>query len=398
VFRLPEYRAVWGAQLLSLIGDELAVVALTWLVFDRSNSPLLAAATYAITFAPWLIGGPFLSGLADRLPRREVMVVTDLVRCAVMIVMATVGLPIWALYVLLFCSELLAPPFNAARAAVLPEVLPGDKYVVGTAIGNITNQFGMVVGFAVGGSVVAFLNPMTSIGVDAATFALSAALLRFGLRPRKAPVDDGPDEGWTPLRDAVAGVRLVFGRADLRMLTGFAVLSAFYVVPEGLTAPYAIQLGRGPVAAGLLLAAGPAGAVLGSALYSRWLSPPARLRMMGSLAVATCVPLVVVVVRPGLVWSLVLFALSGAFSSFQLAANAAFVGLVPGPSRGQAFGLVQTLMSVGQGGALLVAGALAEQWAPALVITGGGVLGSAAAVVLALRWRTVADRTADPGD
>jgi MFS family permease len=389
VFRLPEYRSLWAAQLLSLIGDELAVVALTWLVFDRSHSPLLAAAAYAISFAPWLIGGPFLSGLADRLPRREVMVVADLLRCGLMVVMATVGLPIWALFVLLFCSELLAPPFNAARAAVLPDVLPGDRYVVGTAIGNITNQFGMVLGFAVGGSVVAVLHPMTSLGLNAVTFAFSAALLRFGLRPRPVDREDGPAARWTPLRDAVAGVRLVFGRADLRMLTGFAVLSALYVVPEGLIVPYTTRLGGGPVSAGFLLAAAPAGAVLGSALYSRWVSPSVRLEAMGSLAVATCLPLVACALRPGMAWTLVLFAVSGAAGSYQLAANAAFVGLVPERERGQAFGLVQTLMSVGQGGAILLAGALAERWPPTWVIAVAGLLGSAAAVLLAVCWRAL---------
>ena len=113
VFAIQEYRALWCAQLLSLLGDQLALVALTWLVYERSGSALLTAGAYAVSLLPWVIGGPLLSGLADRYPRREVMVVSDLGRAALMLVMALPGTPLWALYCLLFGSTLLASPFSA---------------------------------------------------------------------------------------------------------------------------------------------------------------------------------------------------------------------------------------------------------------------------------------------
>ncbi|MGH3262494.1 MAG: MFS transporter, partial [Trebonia sp.] len=69
VFAQQEFRALWAAQVLSMGGDRLALVALTLLVYARSKSPLLAAITFAAGFVPYLFGGMFLSGLADRLPR-----------------------------------------------------------------------------------------------------------------------------------------------------------------------------------------------------------------------------------------------------------------------------------------------------------------------------------------
>ena len=81
VFAVPEFRALWLSYALSGAGDRLALVALTLLVYDRSRSPLLAAVTFAAGFVPYLFGGMFLSGLADRLPRRTVMVGCDLLRC-----------------------------------------------------------------------------------------------------------------------------------------------------------------------------------------------------------------------------------------------------------------------------------------------------------------------------
>src|SRR5215813_11258602 len=80
IFANPEFRALWLAQLLSVAGDQLARVAITVLVYDHTRSPFWTALTYAITLLPWMVGGLALSGLADRLPRRQVMVVCDIAR------------------------------------------------------------------------------------------------------------------------------------------------------------------------------------------------------------------------------------------------------------------------------------------------------------------------------
>lgn len=387
VFAVREFRALWFAQLLSLIGDQLAIVALTWLVFRASDSPFLAAAAYAISFLPWVIGGPLLSGLADRLPRREVMVVCDAARAGLMLVMAIPGMPIWSLCVLLFTTELLSPPFSAARAALMPDVLPGDRYVVGTAVNNITIQTGQVIGFATAGAVVAVLDPSGALAVNAATFLVSGVLLASQVTSRPAARNDARPLG-SSVADALAGLRLIAGNPRLRTLTALALLSALYIVPEGLAAPYATALGGGSRAAGVLLAAGPFGAAMGAFVFSRYVSPSDRLRMMGPLAVLSCASLVACVFRPGLLGSLAIFALSGAASAYQLAANAAFVTAVPAASRGQAFGLVTASMTVSQGFAIVLAGAVAERAQPALVITAAGGIGCLAALLLSAAWRS----------
>src|SRR5439155_15806356 len=80
VFGVAEFRALWLAQALSYVGDQLAQVALAVLVYHRTGSALLTAVTYALTYLPPIVGGPVLSGLADVFPRRAVMVVCDVVR------------------------------------------------------------------------------------------------------------------------------------------------------------------------------------------------------------------------------------------------------------------------------------------------------------------------------
>jgi MFS family permease len=137
----PGGSALWSAQVLSFAGDQFAQVAIAILVYGRIHSPFLTALAYALTYLPPIAGGPLLSGLADLFPRRRVMIVCDLFRVGTVGLMAIPSLPITALCVLLFCTVLTGVPFSSARAALMPDVLPGDKFVLGSAIGNGCSSF-----------------------------------------------------------------------------------------------------------------------------------------------------------------------------------------------------------------------------------------------------------------
>src|SRR5690348_3264538 len=186
VFAVGEFRALWLAQVLSVAGDQLARVALTLLVYDRTHSALLAAVTFAASVVPAFVGGITLSGIADRLPRRRVIIACDLIRVALVAVMAVSGIPIALLVVLLFLVTLVGAPFQSARAALYPDILTGDLYVLGTAVTLTTLQFAQVLGFALGGAVVGFFGFRVSLLIDAATFALSALITGIWVRSRPA--------------------------------------------------------------------------------------------------------------------------------------------------------------------------------------------------------------------
>jgi MFS family permease len=400
VFAVAEFRALWLAQILSVAGDQLARVALTVVVYDRTASPLLAAVTYASSFVPTFIGGVVLSGLADRRPRRQVMIACDLIRAVMVLVMAVPGVPIPALVVLLFAVTLVGAPFTSARAAVFPDVLPGDRYVLGNAVMLTTNQLAQVIGFAVGGTLVGLLQAGPSLIIDAATFVVSALIVRFWTRwrpaartaggPVTAPGEPGtaagePATGRARVRwdhGLVAGARLVFGRPALRDPMLFGWLAAFYNAPEGIAVPLARSLGGGSVTVGLVLAAEPFGAIIGSLAFSRLIAPPRRMRWMGPLATAASAVLVLFAFHLGLVAVLAVLTAAGVFAAFQLAANAAFVQAAPPEHRSQAFGLAQGGISLGQGLLMVLAGAAVDRWSPDIVITGCGILGTLAALTL----------------
>lgn len=387
VFRVREFQALWFAQVLSVAGDQLARVALTLLVYSRTGSALLSAFTYALTFLPDLIGGPLLSGIADRYPRRSVMVVSDLLRAVLVGVMAISGLPIALVCVLLVLVQLLNSPFTAARSAMLPNVLDGDLFVGGQAIMNITYQTGTLAGYVAGGALVAFTGPYVALAIDAATFVASAILVRAGVSHRDAPRNGEPSarRGATlaSLRD---GLKLVSGNRTLRTLVGLACVSGFYVVGESLSVPYARSLGGGPFTAGLLFAAMPFGTSIGMIVLTRFIAPPVRLRLLGPLAISSCAVLLACVAHLGLVLTLVVWAVSGAAQAFQTVAAAAFIRAVPDAGRGQAFGLASTSLRLAQGLGIVIAGALTVRLTPSWVVVVFAIAGTVVTVLAAMAW------------
>jgi MFS family permease len=383
VFAVAEFRALWLAQLLSVLGDQLARVALTVLVYDRTRSALLAAVTFVVSIVPTFIGGLTLAWLADRYPRRAVMIVCNVIQGLLVLVMIIPGMPLAAVVALLFVVTLAEAPFASARAAILPDVLAGDTYVVGTAVGLTTYQFAQVLGFAVGGAVVGFFGTRTSLVIDAVTFGAAALILRAWIRPRPAPAA-GPHREPIRLAGIFAGARLVLARPALRTPLLFGLLAAFYNAPEGVAAPLAHALGGGATAVGVILAANSLGQTAGAIGFSRFVAPATRLRLMGPLAISACAVLVLFFWKPDLTISLLILVASGLCASYQLAANAAFVSAAPQEQRSQAFGLAQGAMSLGQGTVMILAGAAAEHHPPAWAIAVCGAVGAVVAVTVAV--------------
>ena len=395
VFAVGEFRALWSAELLSIMGDQLARVALSVLVYDRTKSAGLTALTYALTYLPDLIGGPLLSGLADRYPRRTVMVISDLLRAVLMAAMAIPGMPIGVIAVLLVVARLANAPFASAQAATLPLVLGGDRYVIGQTVRQITVQTAQLVGFAGGGGVVALLGTSQALAIDSATFLTSALVISLGVRHRPPPRPTVEDGSFSMLAQLRAGARIIWGDRRLRALLGLAWLAGFGVVPEGLAAPYAAEIGEGTLAVGLLLAAHPAGIVIGAFALGRGVAPERRQQLIGPFAVLALLPLVGYVFQPGLYAAIGLLLLSGAFTAYQVTASATFISLVPDSGRGQVFGLAGSGLLAAQGLGLVAGGVLVTIFdSAATAIAIAGAAGTLVALPAAAAWWNA--RTAQP--
>jgi predicted MFS family arabinose efflux permease len=388
VFAVAEFRALWLAHVLSVGGDQLARVALTVLVFAKTSSPGWAALTYALTYLPDLVGGAALAGVADHYPRRAVMVTADVARAGVLVVMAVPGVPLVVQAGLLVVVQLLAAPFSAARQAVLPDVLTGDRLTVGLGLISMTYQLALVIGFGLGAAVVAGLGTSGALWADAGTFVVSAAVIRFGLREHAPqPAGAAAETGrWAAI---VAGWALVARDARLRSLLAIACCSGFFVVPEGLAVPYAAQLGAGTAAAGWLLAANPIGTVLGMTVLTR-IAPDRRRRWLGPLAITTSLVVLPTGFAPGVVLSVCLWALSGALSAHDMITQSSYVAAVPADQRGQVVGVAIAALRVAQGLGIVLAGMLAEVVTPSTVIAVAAALGVLFALFAARAWARAA--------
>jgi len=105
------------------------------------------------------------------------------------------------------------------------------------------------------------------------------------------------------------------------------------------------------------------------------------------MAACACGTLMLTAFRPGLAVSMAIFALSGSFGMYQIAANTTFADRVPNERRAQAFSFANAGLVAGQGAAFVLAGAAAEAVPPSTVIAVGGGLGALAACGLAVRWQ-----------
>jgi hypothetical protein len=267
---------------------------------------------------------------------------------------------------------------------LLPEILSGETFVVGTGLRTITNQLAQLGGFAFGGIAVASIGARAGLAIDGLTFGVSALLIILGVQRRPAPSRESGDSEPGYLASITAGTKLVAKDPKLRTLLGFSWLLGLYVVPEGVAPPYAHSLGAGAIGVGLLMAAGPAGTALGTYLFVRLVPIESRPTWMTALAVAGGLPLVACWMRPPIVVSIVLWGISGAAAAYQVQVVTEYVRAVPDSRRAQAVGVAASGLLAAQGVGILLGGIVASRYGAAPAI---GLAGAVAAALAA--WFTV---------
>lgn len=197
--RNPGFRRLWAAQVVSQLGDWMSRVAILALIADLSGAEglhalgALVALEFSLRMLPSVVFGPLAGPLADRLPRRALMIVADVARAAIVAAMIFVDeaaeLPL--LYALLFLQTSVSTFFQAARSAATPSTLERNDLQAGYAITTATWSTMLAVGAALGGWLVGPLGIRGVLVVDVATYLLSALCLR-SLRLPPVPVHPQP--------------------------------------------------------------------------------------------------------------------------------------------------------------------------------------------------------------
>ena len=222
VFANPDLRRLQLAWAGSLIGNWSYFVALAIYAYDQGGAAAVGVVS-VIRMLPAAIASPFLSGLADRYPRKLVMVVTDVVRATMMIAAAVTISQGWSAYIVyafVALSTVVGTAFRPAQAALLPHLARNPAELTAANVASSTLEaVGAFVGPALGGLLLAITNVETVFAVNAASFVWSA-LLVLAVRGGSAAPRDTEAGAHSHGDGVLAGFRALFSSADLVVLAG----------------------------------------------------------------------------------------------------------------------------------------------------------------------------------
>jgi len=388
VFANPEARGLLIAQAASEIGDQTARVAMALLVLAETGSTLASALALAVAYVPGILGAALLGSLADRFPRRTVMLVCDLGRAVLVGALALLvrgSAPLLVLFALLLASEFMSLPFGTARASLYPDVLPvRSDYVTAQGLSRSLYQSTQVFGAILGGGLVQLLGASTALALDAVTFGVS-----FLLIVRFVQVRPSADERGTSARRILADLRVGVGELwsdpARRVITLLGWSSAaFLIAPEAVAFAYRPELT--PLIGGVLLAAVPAGVTIGGILMTR---VPMRdqLRFLLPLAALSCLPLFATSINPQPIVAAALWFCAGVLQAFMLTVISAVTLLTPQERRGRVLGVAGAGFNAATAVSFAVVGWLAGQ--PSIGPAKAVSLSGAAGLIIVAGLRTV---------
>src|SRR5262245_23253809 len=323
--RNRNYALLFTGQLCSLVGDQLYVVALPFLVLGHTSVRDLGLVLMCFGIAR-IATVPIGGVLADRMDKTKLMLLTDAGRALCVLAVAGMAfgpelsiLPVMALTAVLGALEgLFLPP----SYAILPDVLSDDELPAGNALNTALESAASFVGPALAGVVVAVFSPGVALTIDAATFVVSAAtLLALRLTPRGVgAAGEGDAAGESDDETADGSSRKGFVRflavSRIVQLTLLIVLFsnlAFDAMAEVALPVFSRDyLGTGAQGFGVMLSAFGAGAVVGGLLTDALFRVPRRgLIALGLGAVQGIALALVPLVGGGLAGASVLLAASG---------------------------------------------------------------------------------------
>jgi MFS family permease len=342
--RHSAFRLLIGGLAVSQIGDWLYNLALITMVYQGTHSAEWAGITTAARVVPMVVLGPLGGVVADRYDRRRLMMTCDLIRLALMLVLALFAaahLPVLLAPVVAALASAAGTPYLPCVSASTPRLVPDADLPGANAARSAVTSLGIIVGPALGGVLLLLGSPALAFMVNAATFGLSAVVVRaipagpafHPGQPEERPTGllRGMAEGAAVLRAYPQAVRLV--GADI-------MCSLVYGMQTVLLLLVARQAGLGLHGYGYLFAGIGVGALAGTALADRALRcSDSRAILLAALA-AVGLPMVMLAVTRWAAAALVLVAITGAGAILvEVLTETSLQRILPTEMFGRAYGL-----------------------------------------------------------
>jgi MFS family permease len=374
----PTFRRLFLAHATSRAGDAFNAVALVVLVFELTGSGLGVATTVVFEVVPVIALGPIAGVIADRYPRRSVMIGADLLRAALVGILALIHGEVAIAYAVAFGVSAGSVFFNPAASSLVPDVVGEDELVdANTALWTVAVAAQVILA-PLAGALIAWAGVGPAFAVNAASYAVSALLLRrvpVGALPVRIAVG-----GWAAVRDGVGVVR----RSPL--LSRLAVVQVLASLSAGATSGLLVVLaadwlGVGPSGFGVLLACIGAGAALGPLLLRRFVRPGDKRWLFGPYALRGAVDLTLATVSSPLVAAPALGLYGVGTSTGMISYQSTLQSRVPPETRGRAFAFYDVLWNTARLTSLGLGGLIADRVSIRAVYVAGAALLLAAAAV-----------------
>jgi len=380
--RHREFALYLAAQVCESFALSMATVAIGWQVYSVRESPLDLALVALAEFLPLPLLALPAGHLADRVPRRHLlllMILLDLAVLSGLLAVTAAGVPqVWPFFALAFAQGVGSALGAPAGRALLPSLVPQDLLVSALAQRSIGLQLTVVAGPAAGGILFAIQGELVyAVGIALAVVAL---VLVLSIRAGRMPVSDGTAD----VGDVLAGIRLI---RRTRVLFGAISLDLFAVLLGGAVALLPIFakdiLEVGPTGLGLLRASAPAGAFAAALVIAR---RPIR-RRAGPVLYTVVAGFGVSMVAFGLsrtMWlSMVALAFAGAFDLVSMVLRATILPLVtPDELRGRVNAVEMVFISASNELGAFESGVAATLIGAVPAV----VLGGIATVAIAVVW------------
>ena len=202
----PSFRNLWYGQVVSELGDWLNSIAIYALILKLSDSGMAMAGAMMAKLLPIVLVSPIAGVVVDRVSRKTVMIVSDLLRCVVVLGFLLVEDrdTLWLVYALVIVEISLSGFFEPARNAIIPSLVPKKDLVIANALSGSTWSVMLAFGAALGGVIVYLFGIKVAFILDASTFILSAWFLsKIPSQKKSTKKDSSKHTGYQELLDAM---------------------------------------------------------------------------------------------------------------------------------------------------------------------------------------------------
>jgi DHA3 family macrolide efflux protein-like MFS transporter len=227
-----DFTLVWWGQMVSQIGDGVSKLALLWFVYAITGSPLKTTIIGLLQTLPPILFGPFIGVIVDRLPKKLLLIGSDLIRAVVLGVIPCLisveSFSIERLYVMVFVHAVASAIFGPALTASIPNLVARHEFTAANALLQTTTSIGIIIGPALSGVGIATMSSQEVLCVNAVSYVVSAVCFLFIRFPQSESTFLTQHSLADTLQDVKMGFRYVlFDQRIILLLIGAASMYTF---------------------------------------------------------------------------------------------------------------------------------------------------------------------------